>query len=246
MPNGNFHFLINYINHGVEFLFTIPLTHKHASCIAVALLEIFTVVEPPMILQPDNGNEFNTVAMTRKQVGEFCGKLVGLTDLELSEIIIEVRQLWPKCQMVRRSPCHSPSNGGVEQVNRTMEEKLHAWMKDCKSRQWMIGCHLMIWQYNTQNHRTISDIPYCLVFGQLPCIGISALPLNASVLTQLAMEAQLNWVCDYVGKVNVLDNNTAVVEAIDDAEEAKIANYEEIQANTNNSENNKYVAVVDN
>jgi hypothetical protein len=76
MPNGNFRFLLNYIDHGVKFLFSIPLTCKHASCIAVALLEIFTAVGPPMILQSDNGNEFNTAAMTRKQVNEFHGKLV--------------------------------------------------------------------------------------------------------------------------------------------------------------------------
>ncbi len=51
MPDGNFCFLLNYINHGVKFLFfNIPLTCKHASCIAIALLEIFTVVGPPMIL----------------------------------------------------------------------------------------------------------------------------------------------------------------------------------------------------
>jgi hypothetical protein len=54
MPDGNFRFLMNYINHGVKFLFSIPLTCKRASCIAVALLEIFTVVGPPMILQLDN------------------------------------------------------------------------------------------------------------------------------------------------------------------------------------------------
>ncbi len=189
MPDGDFCFLLNYIDHGVKFLFGIPPTCKHASCIAVALLEIFTLVGPPMILQSDNGNEFNTAAMTRKQVNEFHGKLVGLTDLELSEIITEVRQLWPKCWMVRRSPRHSPSNGGVEQVNCTMQEKLGAWMKDCKLRQWTIGCHLMMWCYNTQNHCTIGNIPYCLVFGQLPCVGISALPLDASVRTQLATEA---------------------------------------------------------
>jgi hypothetical protein len=40
MPNGDFHFLMNYINHGVMFLFSIPLTCKRASCIAVALLRI--------------------------------------------------------------------------------------------------------------------------------------------------------------------------------------------------------------
>jgi hypothetical protein len=114
MPNGDFCFLMNYINHGVKFLFSIPLIRKHASCIAVALLEIFTVVGPPIILQSDNGNEFNTAAITRKQVGVFFGKLVGLTDLELSEVITEARQLWPDCTMVHVSPRHSPSNGGVE------------------------------------------------------------------------------------------------------------------------------------
>jgi hypothetical protein len=41
MPNGDFCFLMNYIDHGVKFLFSIPLTHKHASCIAVALLELY-------------------------------------------------------------------------------------------------------------------------------------------------------------------------------------------------------------
>jgi hypothetical protein len=146
--------------------------------------------------------------------------------------------------MVRGSPRHFPSNGGVEQVNRTMQEKLGAWMKDCKWRQWTIGCCLMMWRYNTQNHRTIGDIPYCLIFGQLPCVGISVLPLDASVLTQLATKAQLNRVCDYVGKVDVLDNETAVVEAIDNAEEDKTADCDKIQANTNNSNNHKYVAVV--
>jgi hypothetical protein len=58
------------------------------------------------------------------------------------------------------------------------------------------------------------------------------------------MEAQLNCVCDYVKKVNVLDNETAVVEAIDDAEENKTADCDEIQANTNNSNNHEYVAAV--
>ncbi len=76
MPDGNFCLLLNYIDHDVKFLFSILLPCKRASCIAVALLEIFTVVEPPMILQSDNGNEFNTAAMTRKQVDKFCGKLV--------------------------------------------------------------------------------------------------------------------------------------------------------------------------
>ncbi len=102
----------------------------------------------------------------------------------------------------------------------------------------------MMWRCNTQNHHTIGDIPYHLVFGLLPRIGISALPLDASVFTQLATEAQLNCVCNYVGKVDVLDDETAVAEAIDDAEENETADCDEIQANTNNSNNHEYVAAV--
>jgi hypothetical protein len=93
-------------------------------------------------------------------------------------------------------------------------------------------------------HLIIGNIQYCRVFGQLPRVGISALPLDASVLTQLATEAQLICVCNYVGKVDVLDNETAVVEAIEDVKEDKTANCDEIQANTNNSDNHKYVAAV--
>jgi hypothetical protein len=114
MPDGAFCFLMNYINHSVKFLFSIPLTRKRASCITLALLEIFTVLGPPMILQLDNGNEIKTMAMTRNQVGEYHGKLVGLTDLELLEVVTELRQLWPECQKVCGFQRHSPSNGGVE------------------------------------------------------------------------------------------------------------------------------------
>ena len=58
----------------------------------------------------------------------------------------------------------------------------------------------MMWRYNTQEHRTVGNVPYCLVFGQMPRVGISSLHLSATVLDMLATEAQLNRVCDYVGK----------------------------------------------
>ena len=59
---------------------------------------------------------------------------------------------------------------------------------------------LMMWRYNTQEHRTVGDVPYRLVFGQMPRVGISSLHLSPTVLDSLATEAQLNRVCDYVGK----------------------------------------------
>ena len=197
MPNGEFRFLLNYVDHGVKFLFSIPLTRKRASCIAIALLEIFTLIGPPMILQSDNGLEFSGAAMTSREHRGLC---VGLNAEELNEVINEIKLLWPECRMVRGSPRHSPSNGGVERLNRTMEEKLGAWMASTGNTNWSIGCRLMMWRYNTQEHRTVGDVPYRLVFGQMPRVGISSLHLSSTVIDSLATEAELNRVCDYVGK----------------------------------------------
>ena len=115
MLDGLFRFLLNYIDHGVKFFFSIPIVHKTASSIAIALLQIFTIIGPPMILQSDNGAEFHGAAMNdrqRKLHGN--GTLVSLANNELAAIITEIKQLWPECRMVRGSPRHSQSNGGVE------------------------------------------------------------------------------------------------------------------------------------
>jgi hypothetical protein len=51
-------------------------------------------------------------------------------------------------------------------------------------------------------------------------------------------------VWNYVRKVNVLDNETAVVEAIEDADENERADCDKIQAIINNSDNHEYVEAV--
>ena len=98
MPNGDFRFLLNYLDHGVKFLFSIPLKRKRASCVAIALLEIFTVIGPPMILQSDNGKEFSGAAVTSRESRGLC---VGLNAVELDDVINESKLLWPECHMVR-------------------------------------------------------------------------------------------------------------------------------------------------
>ncbi len=59
MPDGEFKFLLNYIDHGIKKLTSVPLVAKRALSVAVALLGIFTEQGPPSILQTDNGGEFS-------------------------------------------------------------------------------------------------------------------------------------------------------------------------------------------
>jgi hypothetical protein len=57
MPDGNFKYLLNYIDHGVKRLTSIPLVSKQVSSVAFALFTIFTNQGPPSILQTDNDQQ---------------------------------------------------------------------------------------------------------------------------------------------------------------------------------------------
>ena len=46
-----------------------------------------------------------------------AGKCLSLEDDFVDDVIVELKQLWPECSMVRGRPRHSPSNGGVERYN---------------------------------------------------------------------------------------------------------------------------------
>jgi hypothetical protein len=188
MPDGVFNYLLNYIDHGVKMLVSIPLASKRASAVAFALFTIFTEIGPPMMLQTDNGGEFSNHA--HDHVG-----IALLLEQDFIDVVIkELKNLWPECQMVRGSPRHSESNGGVERVNQTVQRKLGGWMKTNASKHWSIGCKIVQWRINTQHHRIIKDTPYHLVYGQHPRVGISNLPLEEDVLNNLVTEAGLNQV----------------------------------------------------
>ncbi len=150
MPDGCFQFLMNYINHGIKKLTATPLVAKHVTGVALALLNIFTKQGPPSILQVDNGGEFSGSAT------DHVGRRMMLDDEFINAVISKIKQFWPEYQLVRGSPKHSESNGGVERVNLTIQKNLGAWMKENnKSTQWSIGCKIAQWRYNTQVHHTL-------------------------------------------------------------------------------------------
>jgi len=114
MPDGVFKFLLNYSDHGVKILISIPLASKCASAVAFALFTIFTEIGPPKLLQTDNGGEFSN------QAHDYVGCALLLDDEFIDVVIKELKNFWPECRMVHGSPRHSESNGGVERVNQTV------------------------------------------------------------------------------------------------------------------------------
>jgi hypothetical protein len=202
MPDGDFQFLLNCIDHGIKKLASIPLVAKWAASVALRLLTIFTKQGPPTILQTDNGSKFP------KSVSNHVGRQMLLDDGFMELVMKEVKNLWPECKPVLGSPYHSEPNGGVERVNQMMQKKLGAWMKENNSTHWAIGCKICQWWYNNQVYQTINDTPYHLTYGQHPQIGISNLPLAPSVLNNLSTVADLHVV--YLGlKEGMMDDGTA-------------------------------------
>jgi len=186
MPDGDSQFLLNYIDHGIKKLSSIPLVANQAASVALALLTIFTKQGPPSILQTDNGSKFPNSA------SDHIGQQMLLDDEFMELVIKEVKNLWPECPLVWGSHHHSESNGGVEQVNQTVQKKLGAWMKKNNSTHLALGCKITQWQHNTQVHATLRDTPYYHTFGQHPCVGNTNLPLSPSVLDKLSTEANLH------------------------------------------------------
>ena len=58
-PDGSFKYLLNYQDHGIKLYDNRALTSKRTEAIAFALLDIFTFIVAPAILQTDNGREFS-------------------------------------------------------------------------------------------------------------------------------------------------------------------------------------------
>ena len=107
-------------------------------------------------------------------------------------VIKEVKDLWPGCKLVRGTARHSESNGGIERLRLSAETKIENWMNQTGSTHWSVGCKLVSWEMNTQVHRGIGgQMPYRMVFGQDPRVGLSGLAVDSALLESLKTEAEI-------------------------------------------------------
>ena len=118
----------------------------------------------------------------------------------------------------------------MERVNQTVERKLGYWMKSNNSNKWSLGCKFVAWFYNTSYHNAVKNLPYVLVFGQEPKVGISNLPIDANLLNSLATEAELNDIIqienepdDVASDVNSSAGDAQVGGLVDDDDDAAAA-----------------------
>ncbi|XP_068231966.1 KRAB-A domain-containing protein 2-like [Palaemon carinicauda] len=56
-----------------------------------------------------------------------------------SQVITELKEVWPKLILVHGKPCHPQSQGSVERTNGDIKDILVAWMADDDSQDWLTG-----------------------------------------------------------------------------------------------------------
>ena len=120
MPDGKFKYLVTYRDHGTKLADLAPLESKRASAVALYLFKLFTFLGAPAILQTDNGAEVSGQA----------GKCLHMKNDWVTEVVQELKQLWPGCTIVTGRARHSESNGGIERFNLDVERKLAHWLRD--------------------------------------------------------------------------------------------------------------------
>ena len=92
-PQGQFKWIMVYQCHLTKFVILRPMSSKRAAEVAFQLLDIFFLFGAPAILQSDNGSAFTT------------------------QVITELKELWPQLIMVHGKPRHPQSQDSVERAN---------------------------------------------------------------------------------------------------------------------------------
>ena len=154
-------YILNYQDHLTKFVILRPLKSKNATEVNEVLLDIFTTLGAPEILQCDNGKEFSRIR-------------VDLLD-----------RYWPSCKLVHGRPRHPQSQGSIERANGDVMNMLRGWLSEnsngngsnsnsSSSSSWANQLNFVQLQKNNSFNRTIKCSPFKAVFGREMPVSFNA------------------------------------------------------------------------
>ncbi len=127
-PSGPYKWIMVYQDHLTKFCFLKALQNKGSDGVAMHLIDIFSIVGAPAVLQSDNGREF------------------------VNQVINSLTKIWSDLKIVHGKPRHSQSQGSVERCNRDIENMVTAWMIDADNTEWHQGLPMVQFKKNMTYH----------------------------------------------------------------------------------------------
>ncbi|KAJ8652802.1 hypothetical protein O0I10_011541 [Lichtheimia ornata] len=149
-PDGLPRYILHIKDHRSKFSWAYSLLRKESSVVGKKLHDLFCLVGPPIFLQSDNGGEFTAQAMKD-----------------------ELQSNWPTLRFINGRPRHPQSQGLIERGNRTLVQKLNAWVSNQNAteedpKHWSEGLGMVVYAMNTSRTRVLRDTPYRYLYGQDP------------------------------------------------------------------------------
>ena len=183
VPDRGYTWILHYQDHALKFSLLVAMKDRRASTVAWKLYKIFRIIGAPRILQSDNRREF------------------------VNEVINELAQLFdPEITIINGRARHPQSQGSVERANQCVKRMLNQWVSKRKSGGWKRGLPDVQWMKNVRHHRTLNNVPYTLLFGQRPRLGI------CGSVPQAVLQA-----CENLADENGVIQEEAVVEHLQEA-----------------------------
>ncbi|XP_043855942.1 KRAB-A domain-containing protein 2 [Dromiciops gliroides] len=165
--DGEFRFILSYLDDLTKFIILRPLKSKKAREVACVLLDIFSVIGAPSVLESDSDREF------------------------VNHVVSELNQMWPDLKIIYENPQKSQSQSMIEQVNQEVQQLLSAWMQGNNSPHWAEGLRFVQMMKNKAIHAGLQQSPYEAMFGCKPKFGLYDSNLPRETVSILHTEEEL-------------------------------------------------------
>uniref|UniRef100_A0A8D2CWV1 SCAN domain containing 3 n=1 Tax=Sciurus vulgaris TaxID=55149 RepID=A0A8D2CWV1_SCIVU len=166
-PDGEYKFIMHYQDLHTKLNFLRSLKSKRPEEVAHSLLDIFTIIGAPSVLQSNNGREFS------------------------SQIVSELSNIWPELKIVHGKPQACQSQISTEQTNE-IQKRIFSWMQTNNSPHWTEFLWFIQMTQNQPYHRGVQQTPCEGTFRSETKLDLSRSQLTEELVAKLHGENELN------------------------------------------------------
>lgn len=176
-PDGDYKFILVYRDELTQFVVLRALKSKTDAEICEHLIDIFSSLGAPLVLQSDNSREF------------------------VNKIMNEIKHFWPNFKIVHGKPSYGQSQESINQrVNQDIKNMLIEWMNNHNTSNWSYGLKFVQLKRNSVLQSGIERSPYESMFGCPPQDGLDVSSIPTDALQNVESEEDLEAI---IKKINL-------------------------------------------
>ncbi|XP_012382176.2 KRAB-A domain-containing protein 2 [Dasypus novemcinctus] len=165
--DGEFKFILYYQDHLTKFIILRPLKAKQAHEVVSILLDIFTILGTPSVLESDSGVEFT------------------------NQVVDELNEVWPDLKIVSGKYHSGQGQDSLERASQEVKNMISAWVQSNHSHHWAEGLRFVQLMRNQAFDLSLQQSPYEAMFGCKAKLGLHSSNLPRETVAILQTEEEL-------------------------------------------------------